>query len=152
MTWWCAAGLGNRPKLRARLAYSVGFTITEEIAEATLKVPARAWASAYGAEGQVRPGAWVAEITGMLELSSWPRRHAGDRPQGTPASGRPAAVHRHRWRRPQVGSQTAAAAPVLRRRPHHPPRPPPTAAHRRDLALGDPITAALTRLQALAPG
>jgi hypothetical protein len=50
----------------------VGFTITEEIAEAILKVPARAWTSAYDAEGQVRPGAWVAEITGMLELSSWP--------------------------------------------------------------------------------
>jgi len=40
--------------------------------QAILKVPARAWTSAYDAEGQVRPGAWVAEITGMLELSSWP--------------------------------------------------------------------------------
>ena len=27
---------------------------------------------AYDGEGQVRPGAWVAEITGMLNLSSWP--------------------------------------------------------------------------------
>ena len=57
-----------------RLAYSVGFTITEEIAEAILKVPAHAWTPAYDAEGQVRPGAWVAEITGMLDLSSWPAR------------------------------------------------------------------------------
>jgi Transposase DDE domain group 1 len=73
MTWWCAAGLGNRPKLRARLAYSVGFTITEEIAEAILKVPAPAWTPAYDAEGQVRPGARVAEITAMLELFSWPK-------------------------------------------------------------------------------
>jgi hypothetical protein len=56
-----------------RLAYSVGFTITEEIAEAVLKVPARAWTCAYDAEGQARPGAWVAEITGMPQLSSWPR-------------------------------------------------------------------------------
>jgi Transposase DDE domain group 1 len=55
-----------------RLAYSVGFTITEDVQEAILKVPARAWTPAYDADGQVRPGAWVAEITGMLDLSSWP--------------------------------------------------------------------------------
>jgi hypothetical protein len=56
-----------------RLAYSVGFTITEDVQEAILKVPARAWTPAYGADGQVRPGAWVAEITGMLGLSAWPK-------------------------------------------------------------------------------
>jgi Transposase DDE domain group 1 len=56
-----------------RLAYSVGFTITEDIAGAILKIPARAWTPAYDAGGQVRPGAWVAEITGMLDLSSWPK-------------------------------------------------------------------------------
>ena len=55
-----------------RLAYSVGFTITDEIADAILAIPARVWAPAYDADGQVRPGAWVAEITGMLDLSSWP--------------------------------------------------------------------------------
>jgi hypothetical protein len=56
-----------------RLAYSVGFPITEEIAEAILKVPAHAWTPAYDTEGQVRPGAWAAEITGMLDLSAWPK-------------------------------------------------------------------------------
>ena len=56
-----------------RLAYSVGFTITEETQEAILKVPAYAWTPAYDAGGQVRPGAWVAEITGMLNLSAWPK-------------------------------------------------------------------------------
>ncbi len=55
-----------------RLAYSVGFTITDEIADAILAIPARVWAPAYDADGQVRPGAWVAEITGMLDLSSSP--------------------------------------------------------------------------------
>jgi Transposase DDE domain group 1 len=55
-----------------RLAYSVGFTITEDIQDAIGKVPAAAWTPAYDAEGQVRPGAWVAEITGMLDLSAWP--------------------------------------------------------------------------------
>jgi hypothetical protein len=56
-----------------RLAYSVGFTITEEIQDAILKIPARAWTAAYDADGQVRPGAWVAEITGMLDLAAWPK-------------------------------------------------------------------------------
>ncbi len=55
-----------------RLAYSVGFTITEDAQDAILAIPARAWTPAYDADGQVRPGAWVAEITGMLDLSSWP--------------------------------------------------------------------------------
>jgi hypothetical protein len=56
-----------------RLAYSVGFTITDDIQNAILNIPARAWTPAYDADGQVRPGAWVAEITGMLDLSSWPK-------------------------------------------------------------------------------
>jgi hypothetical protein len=55
-----------------RLAYSAGFTITGDVQEAILKIPACAWTPAYDAGGQVRPGAWVAEITGMLDLSSWP--------------------------------------------------------------------------------
>ena len=55
-----------------RLAYSVGFTITDDIAEAVGKIPARAWTPAYDAGGEARDGAWVAELTGMLNLSSWP--------------------------------------------------------------------------------
>jgi Transposase DDE domain group 1 len=56
-----------------RLAYSVGFTITEDIQDAVLKIPARAWTPAYDSDGQVRPGAWVAELTGMLDLANWPK-------------------------------------------------------------------------------
>jgi hypothetical protein len=55
-----------------RLHYSVGFTMTDEVCQAILKVPARAWTPAYDAGGQVREGAWVAELTGLLDLSSWP--------------------------------------------------------------------------------
>jgi hypothetical protein len=54
------------------LHYSIGMTITEDMQEAILKVPARSWTSAYDGDGQVRDGAWVADITGMLDLSSWP--------------------------------------------------------------------------------
>jgi len=56
-----------------RLAYSVGFTITTDIQDAILAIPARAWTPAYDADRQVRPGARVAEITGMLDLAAWPK-------------------------------------------------------------------------------
>jgi hypothetical protein len=55
-----------------RLHYSVGMTITEDMQAAILKVPASAWTPAYDGNGQVRDGAWVADITGLLDLSSWP--------------------------------------------------------------------------------
>jgi hypothetical protein len=55
-----------------RLHYSIGFTISEDIQEAILGIPDRIWEPAHDADGQVRPGAWVAEITGLLDLSSWP--------------------------------------------------------------------------------
>jgi hypothetical protein len=55
-----------------RLHYSVGMTITEAIAGAIGKVPAGAWTPAYDGGGQVRDGAWVADITGLLDLDGWP--------------------------------------------------------------------------------
>jgi hypothetical protein len=55
------------------LHYSVGLAITEEIQDAILGIPASAWTPAYDSERQVRPGAWVAEITGMLDLAAWPK-------------------------------------------------------------------------------
>jgi hypothetical protein len=55
-----------------RLHYSVGMTITEAVAVAIGKVPAQAWTPAYDGDGQVREGAWVADITGLLDLDSWP--------------------------------------------------------------------------------
>jgi hypothetical protein len=55
-----------------RLHYSAGMTITEDMQEAILGLPDRIWEPAYDAEGQVRPGAWVAEITGLLDLPAWP--------------------------------------------------------------------------------
>jgi Transposase DDE domain group 1 len=55
-----------------RLPYSVGFTMTDEVQDAIMQVPARAWTPAYDGDGQVRDGAWVAELTGLPGLSSWP--------------------------------------------------------------------------------
>jgi Transposase DDE domain group 1 len=55
-----------------RLHYSIGMTITDDMQDAILMLPERIWEPAYDAGGQVRPGAWVAELTGLLDLTSWP--------------------------------------------------------------------------------
>jgi hypothetical protein len=55
-----------------RLHYSVGMTITEDIQAAIGQVPAAAWTPAHGGDGQVRDGARVAGITGLLNLDGWP--------------------------------------------------------------------------------
>jgi DDE family transposase len=55
-----------------RLQYSVGMTITDDMHDAILNIPARAWTPAYDSDRQVRDGAWVAELTGMVNLAAWP--------------------------------------------------------------------------------
>jgi hypothetical protein len=60
---------------RRRLSYSVGFSLPGDLdsIQATLvTVPAAAWTPAYDSDGQVRQGAWVAEVTGLFDLTSWP--------------------------------------------------------------------------------
>ena len=56
-----------------RLHYSVGFTMTDDVQAAILAVPKSAWTPAYDSQQMVRPGAWVAELTGMLSLAGWPK-------------------------------------------------------------------------------
>jgi hypothetical protein len=70
-----------------RLQYSVGMTITDDMHDAILKIPARAWTPAYDSDRQVRDGAWVAELSGMLNLTAWPRgmRSSSARNARTPA-------------------------------------------------------------------
>ncbi|MGC4935346.1 IS1380 family transposase, partial [Gordonia sp. DT30] len=55
-----------------RLAYSVGFGLTDTSAATIDDLPAEAWSPAYDCDGGVREGAWVAELTGVLDLSGWP--------------------------------------------------------------------------------
>ncbi|MFF5344079.1 IS1380 family transposase [Streptomyces althioticus] len=54
------------------LSYSVGMVINETIHQHVLKIPASAWTPAVETSGQVRDGAWVAELTGAL-LDGWPK-------------------------------------------------------------------------------
>ncbi len=46
------------------LSYSVGMTLTDAIHQAVLKVPPSAWTPAVEPDGEVRDGAWVAEVNG----------------------------------------------------------------------------------------
>src|SRR4051794_27071760 len=60
---------------RRRLSYSVGFTLPGDlhsIQKTLATIPTTAWEPAYDADGQPRPGAFVAEITGLFDLSGWP--------------------------------------------------------------------------------
>ncbi|MFB6850544.1 IS1380 family transposase [Streptomyces sp. NPDC056373] len=52
------------------LSYSVGMVITEAVHQHVLKIPASAWTPAVETSGEVRDGAWVAELTGDL-LDGW---------------------------------------------------------------------------------
>ncbi len=54
------------------LSYSVGMLITDAIHRHVLKVPASAWTPAVEADGEIRDGAWVAELTGDV-LAGWPK-------------------------------------------------------------------------------
>jgi hypothetical protein len=56
-----------------RLKYSIGFTLTDDICAAILDLPETAWTPAYDADRRPRHGAWVAEVTGLLDLSDWPK-------------------------------------------------------------------------------
>lgn len=56
------------------LSYSVGMVITEQVHQQVLKVPASAWTAAVEADGEIRDGAWVAELTGdVLDGCGWPQ-------------------------------------------------------------------------------
>ncbi|MDO5698874.1 MAG: IS1380 family transposase [Dermatophilus congolensis] len=59
--------------LHARgVQYSVGYTLPDTMPDLYKLIPADAWAPAVNSAEDPREGADVAEITGMLDLASWP--------------------------------------------------------------------------------
>jgi len=52
--------------------YSVGYAITDKVREAISKVPTTAWKPAITAAGEVHEHGDVVEITGLLDLKTWP--------------------------------------------------------------------------------
>ena len=55
-----------------RLSYSLGFNLPSDIGDRLTVIPEQMWEPAYDADGKVRDGAWVVEVTGLLDLSTWP--------------------------------------------------------------------------------
>lgn len=52
--------------------FSFGFPVDARIQAVVDQVPDQAWEAAIQRDGGIRDGAWVADITGMLDLSAWP--------------------------------------------------------------------------------
>ena len=55
-----------------RLSYSVGFALPADFAARLSAVAEKLWQPAYNSDGHPRPGAWVLEATGLLNLTTWP--------------------------------------------------------------------------------
>ena len=55
------------------LSYSIGFGLTAGIADIVDNLPEGAWTPAYDSEATQRDGAKVAELTHVVDLSSWPK-------------------------------------------------------------------------------
>jgi DDE family transposase len=55
-----------------RLSYSVGFPLPATTEALLRLIPDTVWAPAYDGDGTIRDGAWVAELTDLLDLSGWP--------------------------------------------------------------------------------
>jgi len=56
----------------AGCGFSLGWALGEGAQAAIAQVPDQAWSPAYDIDGDPREGAWVAELTGLLDLSKWP--------------------------------------------------------------------------------
>lgn len=55
-----------------RVRFSLGYYVTDTVGLAALALDDEAWHPALNADGQPRDGAWVAELTGHVDLSAWP--------------------------------------------------------------------------------
>ncbi len=63
LDWLSARGLG----------FSVGWTLAGGDEQLIRNLPAAAWTPAYDSQGGLRDGAFVAELTGLLDLTRWPK-------------------------------------------------------------------------------
>jgi hypothetical protein len=55
-----------------RIRFSLGYPINSSVREQILTLDESAWKPAVNQDRQPREGAWVSELTGLLDLSSWP--------------------------------------------------------------------------------
>ena len=55
-----------------RIQFSLGYAINQTVREQILGLGEAAWEPAVNQDGEAREGAWVTELTGLLDLSPWP--------------------------------------------------------------------------------
>jgi Transposase DDE domain group 1 len=55
-----------------RIRFSLGYAINATVREQILALAEDTWRPAVNQDGEPREGAWVTELTGQVELSSWP--------------------------------------------------------------------------------
>jgi hypothetical protein len=56
----------------ANIEFSIGFPIAGQVKDALLFAQEEDWEPAVEIDGSVRAGAWVTELTGLIDLSAWP--------------------------------------------------------------------------------
>jgi hypothetical protein len=56
----------------ARMRFSFGYELTEAVRAAILQIPEKAWVAALEQDGSERANGEVTDITGSVDLSSWP--------------------------------------------------------------------------------
>ena len=56
-----------------RLSYLVGYGLPANTEKLLALLPKEVWQVAYDSDGSIRDGAWVAELTGLLDLTGWPK-------------------------------------------------------------------------------
>lgn len=55
-----------------KVRFSLGYPVQEQVGQAAVSLPKRRWKPALDADGKPREGAWVAELTDLIELKGWP--------------------------------------------------------------------------------
>ena len=75
--WSAATAPGPAPSspgtcVTTRVGFSLGMPIDAHLREAILAQPEPAWTPAIDADGQARDGAEVCELTGWIDLHTWP--------------------------------------------------------------------------------
>ena len=93
--------------------FSVGVAITEPIRQAITAMPGTAWVPALDTDGELRDGAEVCEMTGLVAPTGrLPDRHPVHRAPRTPAPRRPTVPVRHHRRHAPPGHRHRHPTPA----------------------------------------
>src|SRR4051794_3679403 len=69
----CGRSQGSFWLAGQRLSYSIGFGLPDNTADLLAQILQHVWTPAYDAHDQIREGAWVADLTGLLDRTGWPK-------------------------------------------------------------------------------